>query len=267
MEKASTLNFAGQQRDNQIGMVFLWVPPGSIRMGRWNLEFTQNAYTFPKQDIEFPQGFWLGRYPVTQAQWQAVTGQNPSLFTGAQRPVECVSYHDCQTFLEKLSALDGHQYRLPTEAEWEYACCANSDYIYHCGDSVTTDQANFNGSLPYPVGSSRGLCCDYDIMNKQKGENRAQTTEVGAFPPNAWGFYDMAGNVWEWCSSITSTSPVLRGGSWFSSGLDCRVVSRIHESANEARGYYGLRVLMIASGSFGEKDCEFMFGKAFPETK
>jgi formylglycine-generating enzyme required for sulfatase activity len=127
----------------------------------------------------------MGKYEVTQAQYQAIMGNNPSNFKGEKRPVEQVSWNDAVKFCEELSKKTGRAYRLPSEAEWEYAARAGTDTPFHFGETITTDLANYNGNFTY--------------ASAPKGEYRKETTDVGIFPPNSFGLYDMCGNVWEWC--------------------------------------------------------------------
>ena len=137
--------------------------------------------------------FWMGIYPVTQEQYAAVTGDNPSEFKGQNRPVEKVSWEDAVAFCEKLTEQaaaravcpTGCVFRLPTEAEWEYCCRAGTETATAFGDGLSSEQANFNGNYPYG--------------DAKKGPYLEQTSDVGSYQPNAWGLYDMHGNVWEWC--------------------------------------------------------------------
>ena len=178
---------------NSIGMKFVWIRPGTFLMGspedeedRWPRE-TQHQ-------VKLTRGFYLGVHPVTQEQWQAVMGKNPSHFKGEKNlPVECVSWEDCQEYLQKLSSKEGREYRLPTEAEWEYACRAGTTTPFHFGATISTDQANYNGNTVYGQG--------------KQGVVRKKTTPVGSFPANAWGLFDMHGNVWQWCADVLADYP------------------------------------------------------------
>jgi uncharacterized protein (TIGR02996 family) len=218
------------------GMTFAWVPPGTFLMGSPpNEEGRSDDET--QHRVSLTRGFYLGVTPVTQAQWQAVMGNNPSNFKGDDLPVELVSWEDCQAFCEKLAARDGGRYRLPTEAEWEYACRAGTTTPFSFGQTISTDQANYDGNRTYGRG--------------RKGVYRQQTTPVGSFPANAWGLSDMHGNVWEWCQdwfgaypsgdikdpqdSNNSDARVLRGGSWDDDPRYCRAAFR----NGAAPGYRG----------------------------
>ena len=185
---------------------------------------------------------------MTQAQYQAIMGENPARFKGANRPVEKVSWNNAVDFCQKLSQKTGNNYKLPSEAQWEYACRARTTTPFYFGESITPDLVNCNGNYPY--------------ASAPKGQYRKQTTEVGTFPPNAFGLYDMHGNVWEWCednwhenyinapingSALISLSDykVLRGGSWVSDPPYCR--SAVRRIFNRAYGdsYIGFRVVCL----------------------
>jgi len=190
------------------------IPAGAFDMGSNN----GGADEKPVHRV-YVDGFYMGKYEVTQGQWQAVMGNNPSRFEGDNLPMEQVSWDDCQEFIRKLNSMTGKQYRLPTEAEWEYACRAGTTTAFSWGNSISTNQANYDGNYTYGGGS--------------KGVYREKTMPVGSFGANPWGLYDMHGNVWEWCqdwygsySSGDERNPtgasggasrVNRGGSWFSS--------------------------------------------------
>ncbi|MCK4413819.1 MAG: SUMF1/EgtB/PvdO family nonheme iron enzyme [Candidatus Eisenbacteria sp.] len=215
-----------------VQMDFVWIPVGRFRMGSPGSEPGHEDNESPVHEVEITQGFWLGKYEVTQAQWRAVTGSNPSDFKGdTGRPVEGVSWNDCQEFIGKLNEEAGREvFRLPTEAEWEYACRAGTTTPFHTGRCLSTEDANYDGNHPQEGCS--------------KGEKRETTISVGSLAANAWGLYDMHGNVYEWChdwygSDYYGSSPgqdpegpgtgsyrVLRGGSWVSYAHSCCSANR-----------------------------------------
>jgi uncharacterized protein (TIGR02996 family) len=227
---------------NSIGIKFAWIPAGTFLMGSPEGEAGQ-GYDEPQHKVTLTRGFWLAIHPVTQASWRAVMGDNPSEFHGDDLPVERVSWDACQEFLRKLSERDGPTYHLPTEAQWEYACRAGTTTPYYFGNTISTDQANFDCDLPY-FGQAEGIC-------------RNQTTPVGSFPPNGWGLFDMHGNLYEWCADWYGDYPVVdvldpqgpengmfrvqRGGSFGNDPYNLRSASR--------SGYwldtYGLRPVII----------------------
>jgi uncharacterized protein (TIGR02996 family) len=224
---------------------FAWLPPGSFVMGSPPNE-KRRSKDEPRHRVTLSRGFWLGVYPVTQAQWHAVLGSNPSKFKGNDLPVETVSWDDCQEFCHRLSARDGRRYRLPSEAQWEYACRAGTTTAFHGGATISTELANYDGKDTYGKG--------------KKGVYRDQTTPVGSFPPNAWGLYDMHGNVWQWCQdwygrygngdrkdpdgATDGTARVLRGGSWVDGPRYCRAAFRSRCAPASRLGYAGCRVLL-----------------------
>ena len=197
-----------------------WIAPGEFVMGSPESEAERfNDETL--HQVILSRGFWLADTACTQALWQAVLGQNPSAFKGADRPVENVSWDDVQRFLDGLNALiPGQEFRLPTEAEWEYACRAGTTTPFWFGEQITPEQVNYDGNYPYAGGA--------------KGAYREETVPVKALPCNGWGLYQMHGNVWEWCQDWHGAYPtetvidpagppsgadrVLRGGSWISRG-------------------------------------------------
>ena len=160
--------------------------------------------------------FAIGKYPITQEQYEAVMGTNPSWFkNNPQNPVEKVSWDDAQAFCQKLNKATGHQYRLPTEAEWEYACCVGTTSDYYFGDDANQ-------------------LSDYAWYNRNSG---GTTHPVGQKKPNAWDLYDIHGNVWEWC-----TNGYLRGGSWYSYPNYCRSASRLWFNSDDNSRDSGFRV-------------------------
>ncbi len=197
-------------------MELVLLGPGSFRMGTPPTEFAREEQEH-LHEVRLTRPFYLGRHEVTQRQWQTVMGENPSQFRGCPEcPVENVSRLEIGEFLERLEEQAGVRLRLPTEAEWEYGCRAGSDTAFAWGATLDPDQANFDGSTPYPGASA--------------GEIPTSTMPVGSFEPNAWGLYDMHGNVWEWtldrhCPYAgDSIDPlgrcdtellVIRGGSWY----------------------------------------------------
>jgi formylglycine-generating enzyme required for sulfatase activity len=178
-------------------------------------------------------------------------GNNPSEFKGQKRlPVERVSWHDCQQFIKKLREKDKRPYRLPTEAEWEYACRAGTTTPFHFGETISTDQANYNGGFRYGKG--------------KLGVDRRKTTPVGSFPPNAWGLYDMHGNVFQWCQDWyvpyrlkdevdpqggpgpfrrnSEDGRVCRGGSFWCPPDMCRSASLGWRNARDRKSFRGFRI-------------------------
>jgi formylglycine-generating enzyme required for sulfatase activity len=173
-------------------------------------------------------------------------GNTPSNFKGDTLPVETVSWDDCQEFVEELGRKTGKRFVLPTEAEWEHAARAGTTTPFHFGETISTDQANYDGNSAYGKGS--------------KGVYRKTTTPVGSFPPNAWGLFDMHGNVWEWCEDWygpyasgdikdpqggrKGTARVLRGGSWIGGPLMCRSAFRRGDEPGDRYFLFGCRVLL-----------------------
>ena len=229
---------------NSIGMKFVWIPPGTFMMGSPKEEKHRDANEL-QHKVTLTKGFYMGVYLVTQEQWQAVMGNNPSSFKGEKNlPVEKVSWHDCQDFCKKLKEKDKKPYRLLTEAEWEYACRAGTTTPFYFGETISTDQANYNGDGIYGTG--------------KKGVIREKTMPVGSFPANGFGFFDMHGNLFQWCQDLHGEYPqedtadpqgaakgnsrVLRGGSWTSHPAYCRSAFRFRNSAGYQNRHSGFRV-------------------------
>ena len=226
---------------NSLGMKLVLVPRGTFWMG------DRGSQT----QIQVSHEFYIGAFQVTQEQWQAVMGSNPSWFShsggGApwvaefsdadlgQFPVEQVSWRDAQKFLNRLNAREqdsGFLYRLPTEAEWEYSCrggasspeeCAFDFYFARPTNDLSSEQANF-------------------------GFNARRTTKVGSYPPNRLGLYDMHGNVWEWCEDhheAADSLRMLRGGSWFNNGWNCRSAYRFRSASDYRLQDFGFRLAAV----------------------
>jgi formylglycine-generating enzyme required for sulfatase activity len=229
------------------------IPGGTFLMGSPENEVERFSDESPQHEVTVP-GFFIGKYQLTQLQYQTIMGTNPSYFKGDNRPVEGVGWEDAVKFCQKLNHRTLGNYRLPSEAEWEYACRAGTKTPFHFGDNVTTDLVNYNGNYPYP--------------SAPKGKYREQTTDVGIFPPNAFGLYDMHGNVWEWCederhenyinaptdgsswqSRISLGQKVLRGGCWHDYARYCRSACRLKSPCCSRNYFYGFRVVLSPSRS------------------
>ncbi|NES88013.1 MULTISPECIES: formylglycine-generating enzyme family protein [Okeania] len=235
------------------------IPAGKFIMG--SNEFRRATFASPQHEVNV-SAFLMGRYPITQAQWKAIVNNvpkierdldsNPSYFKGNNRPVETVSWYDAVEFCARLSKYTGRNYRLPSEAEWEYACRGGTTTPFHFGETITTGLANYDGNYSYGQGA--------------KGKYRQETTPVGSFEvANAFGLYDMHGNVYEWCeddwhenykgapndgsawrSGNQRTTKLLRGGCWRFKPLWCCSTSRHFHSPAVSSYYIGFRVLRVS---------------------
>jgi formylglycine-generating enzyme required for sulfatase activity len=220
-----------------VKMEFVLIPAGSFMMGSEEGMPDEK----PVHRVAITKSFYMGKYEVTQEQWQALMGGNPSEFKGPKNPVEQVSWFDCQNFISKLKPkVNGLKPRLPTEAQWEYACRAGSQSAYYYGNRGAdlwqyAWYGESEGGSPHPVGEKE---------------------------PNAWGLYDMHGNVYEWCSDVYGKSyyrvspqndplgsdsgenRVLRGGMWSTEAVDCRSALRGGITPSSRRGYGGFRAVL-----------------------
>lgn len=221
---------------NGVQVVFRWIEPGSFMMGssedeKWR--YDDEEY----QEVTLPQGFWLAEAAVTQALWEAVMSDNPSRFKGKDLPVETVSWDDCQVFLEKMS---GHHpelaLRLPWEAEWEYACRAGTETAFNFGSELSLNEVHYTGLWKYN---------DDNVVNSLR-----KTIQVKSYPCNAWGLYEMHGNVWEWCQDDydereKGARRMFRGGSWDDDGMSVRSACRGHDSPDGRDDSLGLRISLV----------------------
>lgn len=224
---------------NKVGVRLRLIPPGKFIMGSPFREAMRNKDEKPHY-IVVTRPFYCGKFEISQKQWKLVMGNNPSYFKddNENSPVEQVSWNDCQEFLKKLCILEKvpqGTYRLLTEAQWEYACRAGTATPFYFGENLDSSMANFNGNFPY---------------NASKNISRKKTLPVGSFKANAWGLYDMHGNVWEWCSdsySKTSSDRIIRGGSWNISGKDCRSAARLKYWQKFRFNILGFRIIRMIS--------------------
>ncbi|MCA2937656.1 MAG: SUMF1/EgtB/PvdO family nonheme iron enzyme [Microcystis sp. M113S1] len=258
--------YFSQDLGNDITLEMVAIPGGTFTMGTEDEEIERLVKKFdwqyfsrekPQHQVTLPS-FYMGKYPITQAQWQAIAATakididletNPSKFTGNELPVERVTWYQATEFCKRLSRETKQEYRLPSEAEWEYACRAGTTTPFYFGETITGKLANYDASNTY--------------ADEPKGEYRKETTPVGQFPPNAFGLYDMHGNVWEWCADTwhdnydgaprdgsvwtkngnDNCSP-LRGGSWYSYPANCRSASRSSNAGRDFISYFsGFRVV------------------------
>jgi eukaryotic-like serine/threonine-protein kinase len=232
-----------------VSLEMVAIPAGEFMMGSPADELNHENNEGPQRRVKITE-FFMGRFVVTQAQWQAVMGNNPSRFNGENQPVETVSWYDAQAFCQKLSQQTSRTYRLPSEAEWEYACRAGTTAPFHFGTTITPELANYDGKYSYGSGP--------------KGQYRNHITRVGSFPANGFGLNDMHGNVWEWCldhwhddysgapthgsawvENGDSRFRVLRGGAWnFDPPESCRSANRDMASPEGRYFNTGFRVVV-----------------------
>jgi formylglycine-generating enzyme required for sulfatase activity len=254
---------------NSIGMKLALIPAGKFLMGSPATESDRDPEEL-QHEVVISRPFYLGVYEVTQSQFEKLMGKAPSFFGakkggGPDYPVEQVNFNQALEFCRRLSNMAeerkaGRVYRLPTEAEWEYACRAGTATPFQCGNSLSAKQANFNGNYPYGEGPG--------------GPFLRKPVKVGSYPPNAWGLHDMHGNVAEWCSDwydpdYYKTSPkqdptgpakgvvstgfhgqffrVVRGGCWLDEGRGCRSAYRMRFQPTEPYRLIGLRVACTAA--------------------
>ncbi len=245
---------------------FAWIPPGTFTMGIPTTEALRSADEV-QHLVTMSKGFYIGKHPVTQADYLAVVGRNPSYFNinngyalDLTRPVEQVSWFDATNYCGSRTAQEravgliptNYVYRLPTESEWEYACRAGTTTAFYLGNALHSGQANFNGHYEYDA--------MVGLVKNLNGISLQRTTSVGSYAPNAWGLHDMIGNVWEWCQDwygsyptgsvtdsqgpATGSSRVVRGGHWYSEGRYCRSAQRHDNSPSVPSNILGFRVVL-----------------------
>jgi formylglycine-generating enzyme required for sulfatase activity len=271
-----------EQLDQTTQLDMMLIPSGKFMMGQTEAEKEelirqkseeryQEFHTdeLPRHEVTV-QSFFMGKYPITQAQWLIVASYDaveqelnplPSMFQGSDRPVEQVSWDDATEFCRRLSQRTGRSYRLPSEAEWEYACRSDKTTPFHFGETISDELANYWSQ-------------DREIDGQQfkgaygrgvQGKYRKETTNVGQFPANLFGLHDMHGNVWEWCEDDWHTDyngapndgsawiendrkalkRLQRGGSWFHSPEDCRSSVRYNGARDERISCLGFRISCV----------------------
>ncbi|GBL16258.1 serine/threonine-protein kinase pkn1 [Microcystis aeruginosa NIES-1211] len=260
--------YFAQDLGNGITLEMVAIPGGTFTMGTEDEEIERLVKKFNWDGFrwERPQhrvtvsSFYMGRYPITQEQWRAIAATakididletNPSNFKGDELPVESVNWYQATEFCKRLSRETKQEYRLPSEAEWEYACRAGTTTPFYFGETITGELANYRSRETY--------------ADEYKGEYRQQTTPVGQFPPNAFGLYDMHGNVWEscadtwhdnydgaptdgsaWIENGDDNRSHLRGGSWGLNPYVCRSAFRYYDVRRVSRYYnVGFRVVCV----------------------
>jgi formylglycine-generating enzyme required for sulfatase activity len=266
-----SVKFFVEKLSSQVNLEMMLIPAGTFLMGSPENEIGRSSYESPQHSVNVPS-FCMGKYPVTQEQWRVVAGLavidqelNPDLsfFKGDYHPVEQVSWFDAQEFCARLSLLTKREYRLPSEAEWEYACRGETTTPFHFGKTITTNLGNYNCTY-YPNNDWSG---SYD--QEPKGVYRKKTTPVEMFPPNIFGLHDMHGNVFEWCldhyhddyegaptngsawidsDADRDTLRVVRGGCWDVNPSYCRSAYRnVINIPVILNGYIGFRVVCEAA--------------------
>lgn len=232
--------FFSERISPQSSLEMVAIAPGKFKTGKTQEDLTHKAQSYPQRSISVSP-FAISKHPITQAQWTTVAQLPkvrrdlelfPSHFTGANHPVESVSWLDAVEFCDRLSKYTGRKYQLPTEAQWEYACRAGTQTAFHTGETITSSLANYVGTYTY--------------QTEAKGQYRQATTPVGSFSPNAFGLYDMHGNVWEWCRDRYASHDQIRsirGGSWLDKPANMRSTSRSGYAATSLNRIIGFRVV------------------------
>ena len=275
-----------EKLNDDIGLDMMLIPLGSFMMGQTETEKRELIRLSSEQDYqkfflnELPRhlvtvpSFFMGKYPITQAQWNIVATSypgvaleldpDPSEFKGDRLPVVNINWDEATEFCNRISNRTNRTYRLPSEAEWEYACRAGTNTPFHFGETIDASLANYCAQDREIEKESRPGTYDRGVL----GEYREKTIEVGTFLPNAFGLYDMHGNVWEWCeddlhsdykgapddgsawveSDRTSPGRLMRGGSWYSPAWVCRSASRYEITRMYSYNTVGFRVCCDLGG-------------------
>ena len=226
------------------------IPAGTFMMGAAATEADHFEDETPLHQVKVP-AFFMGAYPITQAQWKLIMDNNPSRYGDPEHPVTGVSWQDAQDFCLALSRHTKRSYRLPSESEWEYACRGGTTTPFAFGDTLPPDLGTFNGQAPY--------------LGVSKTNSHRHTTIAGNYLPNPFGLWDMHGNIWEWCEDIwqpdyllapidgkpqlkvgASNNRIKRGGSWHDGAVYCRSAARMQGSIEQRDGVTGLRVVFSA---------------------
>jgi len=233
---------------SEVNIVVVFIPAGEFEMGSPMEELKRDSDE-GQHHIKLTKPFYMGKFEVTQLQYREIMSDNPSKFGGDNLPIENVNWYEASRFLKKLSDKTGLKFRLPTEAEWEYACRAGTTTAFNTGTTIDSDFANYEATTPYANG----------II----GKDLKRTNKVGSYAPNAFGLYDMHGNVWEWCSdfydneyykitpTLDPTGPqvndgdkVIRGGAWNERPNKCRSADRNNRMPKANQPIIGFRVVM-----------------------
>ncbi len=234
---------------NEVNMVVVFIPAGEFEMGSPASELKRDKDE-GQHRVKLTKPFYIGKFEVTQLQYRVIMNENNSKFGGDKLPIENVNWYEAGRFLKKLSDKTGMKFRLPTEAEWEYACRAGTTSAFNTGTTLDSDFANYDARKAY----ADGLI----------GAYLDRTVEVGSYPPDAFGLCDMHGNVWEWCNDIydkdyykiTSLNDpkgpqeeagkdrVIRGGAWNEKAYKCRSADRNHRGPKANQPIIGFRVVL-----------------------